>query len=155
MKKMIITIVVLVITGVAALFFYVLTDKNKEVSEKEPYVNYINRDLPALRPAYLRWDEYDQIYYLPDSSVSPEKTDLEIPPGAIFLFNKVIHRNKAVSGVSLSLWHGSLTIDNKKQDIVLAWGEKHTICLEAPCGYWTYEKAPWQNNEDFKKYFID
>ena len=70
-------------------------------------------------------------------------------------FNKVIHRNKAVSGVSLSLWHGSLTIDNKKQDIVLAWGKKHTICLEAPCGYWTYEKAPWQNNEDFKKYFID
>ena len=101
MKKMIITIVVLVITGVAALFFYVLTDKNKEVSEKEPYVNYINRDLPALRPAYLRWDEYDKIYYLPDSSVSPEKTDLEIPPGAIFLFNKVIHRNKAVSGVYL------------------------------------------------------
>ncbi|MBC9795109.1 hypothetical protein [Sinomicrobium weinanense] len=155
MKKIIIGIIVLVITGVIALIFYVLTDKNRDVSGKKPYLNYINRELRVIHPTYLRWDEYDRIYYLPDPDISPESTDLEIPRGAIFRFKKVIHRNKAVSGVSLSLWHGSLTIDNKSQDIILAWGEKHIICLEAPCGYWTYPKAPWQNKADPNKYFID
>ncbi|WP_057940309.1 hypothetical protein [Algoriphagus resistens] len=155
MWKMIISIIVLVIFGVIALFFYVLTDKNKDVSGKEPYLNYLNRELAILHPAYLRWDGHDHIYYLLDPDTSPEDTDLEIPRGAIVQFNKVIHRNKAVSGVSLSLWYGSLTIDNKSQDIVVAWGEKHTICLEAPCGYWTYLKAPWQMEVDLNKYYID
>lgn len=148
-------IIVLVITGVIALIFYVLTDKNKDVSGKEPYRNYINRELSVLHPTSLRWDEYDQIYYLSDTATIPENTVLAIPQGAVFRFNKVIHRNKAVSGVSLSLWHGNVTIGNKDQNIILAWGEKHTICLETPCGYWTYEKAPWQNKADLNKYFID
>lgn len=154
-KKMIIGIVVLVFIGITALFFYVLTDKNKEVSGKEPYLNYMNRDLLVIHPTYLRWDEYDQIYYLPDSANTTEDSDLKLPSGAVFRFNKVIHKNKAVSGVSLSLWHGSVTIDNRNQNIILAWGEKHTICLEAPCGYWTYQKAPWQKKADLNKYFID
>ena len=155
MKKIIISIIVLVIIGVIALIFYVLTDKNKDVSAKEPYLNYINRELTVLHHTYLRWDEYDHIYYMLDSAISPANTDLEIPQGAVFRFHKVIHRNKAVSGVSLSLWHGSLTIAGKRQDITLAWGEKHVICLEAPCGYWTYQKAPWQNKGDLGKYFVD
>ena len=155
MKKKVISILILVVIGIIALFFYVLTDKNRDVSRKEPYLNYINRELLVLHSAYLRWDEYDHIYYLLDSDVLPENTDLEIPRGATFRFNKVIHRNKAVSGVSLSLWHGRLTINNTNQDIVLVWGEKHVICLEAPCGYWTYQKAPWQNKADLNKYFID
>lgn len=155
MKKIIISILILIIIGVIALIFYVLTDKSKDVSTKEPYLNYINRDLPVIHPTYLRWDEHDQIYYLPDTATTAGSSGLAIPQGAVFRFEKVVHRNKAVSGVSRSLWHGSVTIDNKTQNIILACGEKHTICLEAPCGYWTYPKVPWQNKADVNKYFID
>lgn len=155
MKKTIISVIVLIIIGVIALFFYILTDKNKEVSRKDPYLNYINRELTVVHPGYLRWDEYDRVYYLLDSDTSPEDIDIEVPRGAVFRFNKVIHRTKAVSGVSLSLWHGSLTIGNKNKDIILAYGEKYIICLEAPCGYWIFPKAPWQKKADLNKYFID
>lgn len=59
------------------------------------------------------------------------------------------------SSVTQNVLIGKLTINTKTFQFEYLWGTHHTICLEQPCGYWTFPAAVWQEQEDTRKYFIE
>lgn len=158
--------IVLIILAIIAIFifllYYVLKNTTKDVSDKEPYAEIMNKQIVTIDDAvYIENTTHLDIKEYPNELQDHQNIDLSrvkhtvVPKGSIVEFNKAISIKGGTSGFTNSYLLGTLTLKetNKKIPIVYSWGFLKTFCLEEPCNYWEFKKAPWQTEIDTKKYF--
>ncbi len=155
-------VILIVFITVIALFYYVLTDKRRVVTETEPYAQIMNKTLTSLRDAVLIDNstlqfttEYPKELQELDSTSIPNPSDIKVPSGATFKFSKAVKITGAVSGSTSSYLLGEVNIvsSGKTFPIIYGWGALKTICITEPCNYWEFKLAPWQKEKDTLMYF--
>lgn len=158
-----IIVFILVLIVIVGLFFYLaLRNKKKEVSTKEPYAAIMGQQLLSLHDALLI--DNSTLHFAkkyPNELQDGESIDTAhvkhrvIPKGSTYRLDQAFHITHGVSGNTFAYLLGEVMDKDTqtKYPIIYQWGNFKTICLEAPCNYWEYRKAPWQAEIDAKKYF--
>ena len=161
-KYNLIAIIISSLIIISLIFYIALRNTSKDISNKEPYSELINRQIINIDEAILIENstmEFTEEYAneLQDyQNIDTAKVKFTtVPKGSILEFKKVIQVNRAISGSKYAFLLGEVTIKdtNGKKAILYHWGTFKTICIEEPCNYWIHKKAPWQTEIDTKKHF--
>ena len=161
-KNILITIVISFIVIVGLYFYYVLKTNFKDVSNKAPYAQVLNKQIITVEDAiYIENSTLELAKEYPNELQNIETIDTSnikntvIPKGSILEFQKAVQVNRAVSGSKYSFLLGTISLKgtNEKKTILYHWGTFKDLYIEEPCNYWEYRKAPWQTEIDTKKYF--
>lgn len=162
--KIKLTIVVILFALAALIFFYyfVLRNTTKNVNDKKPYSEIIGHKLVSINDAVLINNSTSR--FLKD--YNKELSNIEsidttnviyklIPKGSEFYFEKAVQLKKGVSGITSAYLLGEVTLKNTTTTfkIVYNFGYLNTLCVDEPCNYWVFKKAPWQVKKISKKYF--
>jgi hypothetical protein len=160
-------LIVLAIAGlallvVALLFYYVLKNKTKDISDRAPYSEMLNKPITTLEDAlYMANSSMELTTEYPNELQDFESIDTSrvaftlVPKGSILQFHKAIQVHRAVSGSRYAFLLGEVRLKdtNEKVPLLYHWGTFKSICIDTPCNYWEHKKAPWQTVVDAKKYF--
>lgn len=154
LSKISIVSVLLLITFLVGIFWYVLHNKTKDVSDTEPYVYFLNTGLTTGEEMLLTENTSlpDFIKAYPKALQQPANIDtgrvscVSVPLGSKLVFTKAIHHTNAVSGNQFAFLLGTVTPANQKVSyaVVYHYGTFKSICLKEPCHYWEYEKEFWK-----------
>lgn len=161
-KYILIAIIISSLIIIGLIFYIALRNTSKDISNKEPYAELINRQIIIIEKAILIENstmEFTEEYAneLQDyQTIDTARVKFTIvPKGSILEFKKAVQVKRAVSGSKYAYLLGELISKdtNEKMPILYHWGTFKTICIEEPCNYWEHKKAPWQMEIDTKKYF--
>ncbi|MFT4032004.1 MAG: hypothetical protein QM669_06260 [Siphonobacter sp.] len=154
---------VLALGLIGGLFYCVLRNSEKDVSDQKPYVNLLNRPLylqtkVALAKNLPEFSEKEEYFVTEEPQLFEGVKGIAIlPKGAKLIFEKAFHIHHGVSGVNYSILTGKVWIESLQKELPFEykWGQYHDICLEEPCHYWTFPKALWQSQVDEQMYVIE
>lgn len=152
---------ILLIAGIIIIFIlmliYVLRNKNQDVSNKEPYLYFLNVDFATTEEIILienlTFAQLKKDY--PKEISNEERTDtsrvahIKISNGSTLRFTKAIHFQNAVSGIKYAILLGTVKnkTNNETYKVIYTYGYFKTMCAQGPCNYWEYKKALWQKEE--------
>ena len=162
LKTILILIIIFIIVSIGIIFYIALRNTSKDVSNKEPYKFVINKKVITVEDAILIENsnqeftkEYPNELHDCKTIDTSQVKFATIPKGSILEFKKAFEVHHAVSGSTFVFLLGNLTNieTDEKKAILYHWPTLKIICLEEPCNYWEFKKAPWQTTINKTKYF--
>lgn len=161
MKKLFLVAAVL-FGMVVLLFYFTLRSSTWDKSQEIPYNTVVGKTIFLERPVSLLKNV--ESFVIKEAHFLSEDEDLynevirvaRLPKGTPITFTQAFHHLNRVSGNTTSLLVGEVFVADLQQTIRFEyrWGEEHIICIDEPCGYWTYPLAVWQTRADTSKYFL-
>lgn len=159
--KLILLILSLLVVLIIFFFYYVLKDKKQNVNDKLPYSEIIGKELISVNDAALinngtsRFKDYEKEITNIESIDTTNVQYILLPKGSTYNFNNTVHYKNSTSGITSAYLLGEVRLKNssKKYKIVYNFGYLKTLCIDEPCNYWEYKKAPWQEQKLNTKYF--
>lgn len=152
MFKYIISALLVFVLVVIIVFYFALRNVKRDISSYLPISSVLNKKLYVKDATVVYLSEEDSTIVLED--ISPTSTKIQLELNDYFLFEKATMLTKSVSGIRYIFLEGKLVSKTGESNVVLNWGKNHFLCLEEPCDYWLFEKAPWQKEADSTKYFF-
>jgi hypothetical protein len=153
--------------AIFALFIFALYEalrtKKTVVSNKSPFVEIIGKKLTLKRDAFLAKNleefSYEEIYYLSEDRKNifeGVKIVAELKAGTEIVIKSATFLKNGTSGITRSNVVGSVYVDALKKEINFEyeWGNFRYSLYEIDNDeYWTFPKAIWQEEQDYRKYF--
>ena len=142
-------------------FYYVLHDRKKEVTDEIPYATIINKELIGVEDAiliknktYQYTDQYAMELRDMDNYDKTLNDYITVPKGSVYSFHKAVAIKNGNSGNTFSYLLGEVTLKNtnRKYPIIYLWGTLNSDIYQKSDDYWSFGKAPWQEEKDTKKY---
>lgn len=151
-------LIILIIAGIIIFYIlfliYILRNKTQDVSNKEPYLYFLNTDLPTVKEIILienlSLPQYKEDY---PKEISNEKTTdtsrvayIDIAIGSTLNFTKAIHYENAVSGIKYAILLGTVInkVNNERYKVIYIYGVFKTISATEDNNYWDYNSDIWQ-----------
>ncbi len=149
------------LTFIIAIFYIALRNTKTNVTEKQPYSGFINKELMLQRPGLLVKNvdafSYVEPYLLveEDAQLYAEITEkYPINAGTKVKLNKALLIKNAVSGFTTSVVVGTLYVSGLQKEISFEyiWGNEHVVLTAGAKSSWTYPVALWQKEEIKESY---
>lgn len=155
--KYIILVLVVFLILLLGLFYFVLRDKKKDVSNEKPFVEFIDKNLYTKKRCVLAKNPgipvKDSHPYIIEDGSSWRIEDVEIlkeiPLGTSFTIQSVELHKGAVSGTTTCYLLGKINLDSEEFPFCISWGNKNTIANSN----WVFPQSFWQDKE-YEKEFV-